>query len=488
MVYEKTSLNIRNYKVFGPDWAGFDQICQFNVIVGRNNSGKSALLDILQVATSPNQIPPLHWHKRTKSELVVTTGLTEACLKRAFPEGTSGGHIDGDHWRSVGCYLVGTPIKLLVSESPFQIFSLDDVPRVALQHFVKQFEPEVVLRSMLSSAIAAMHTPFSGKIVRRLAAERNMTQEQANEGVQIDIHGAGATNVIARMITRTRFDGDLIRVTLRDSLNKIFEPDASFKEILPKENDSNSWEIFLEEKYFGTVPLAHSGSGLKTVLIILLLTQIIPKIENRQHSDYVYAFEELENNLHPALQRRLLAYIRDFANSYGVPVFITTHSNVVIDFFSRDADAQIIHVTNNGTSSRSAQVTTYLKHKDVLDDLDVRASDLLQSNCIVWVEGPSDRLYVNRWIDLKTKGKLKEGQHYQCVFYGGRLLSHLSAEGTTNGADGAVRIMQINRHAAMLIDSDKREFNDPLNETKLRLIDELNNMNGFVWVTSGREI
>lgn len=32
---------------------------------------------------------------------------------------------------------------------------------------------------------------------------------------------------------------------------------------------------------------------------------------------------------------------------------------------------------------------------DALDDLGVKASDLLQANGIIWVEGPSDRAYIH---------------------------------------------------------------------------------------------
>jgi putative ATP-dependent endonuclease of the OLD family len=140
-------------------------------------------------------------------------------------------------------------------------------------------------------------------------------------------------------------------------------------------------------------------------------------------------FEELENNLHPALQRRLLSYIREFSIENSIPIFLTTHSSVFIDFFSRDESAKIIHVTSDGSVSRTEVAQTFIKHNSIIDDLDVRASDLLQANCIIWVEGPSDRIYVNRWVELESSGTLKEGQHYQCVFYGGRLLSHLSAAG-----------------------------------------------------------
>ena len=71
---------------------------------------------------------------------------------------------------------------------------------------------------------------------------------------------------------------------------------------------------------------------------------------------------------------------------------------------------------------------TYVDNSGVLDDLDVRASDILLANSVIWVEGPSDRLYINRWIELWENGALKEGIHYQCMFYAGRLLAHISAE------------------------------------------------------------
>jgi hypothetical protein len=123
-----------------------------------------------------------------------------------------------------------------------------------------------------------------------------------------------------------------------------------------------------------------------------------------------------------------------------------------------------------------------------LDDLDIRASDLLQANCVVWVEGPSDRLYVNHWIELFAGGELKEGREYQCLLYGGRLLSHLSAEPPDTGDHAVIEILRVNRHAAILIDSDKRAGGDLINSTKQRLVTELSKVSGLAWVTAGKEI
>lgn len=132
-----------------------------------------------------------------------------------------------------------------------------------------------------------------------------------------------------------------------------------------------------------------------------------PDIDNRPLSTYLFAFEELENNLHPALLRRLLMHLRQVAVTSGCIVVLTTHSSTVIDMFSGDDRAQLLHVTHDGTSSHVGAVEDYGRAAGVLDDLDVRASDLLQSNGVIWVEGPSDRIYLNHWISLWSQGQLR---------------------------------------------------------------------------------
>lgn len=272
------------------------------------------------------------------------------------------------------------------------------------------------------------------------------------------------------------------------ALNEIFEPDARFDRLLVQKLGDGSWELFLEEAGKGRIALSQSGSGLKTILLVLGLVYLMPSIEQRNLGEYLFGLEELENNLHPALQRRLFLWLRQRALDSGCHFFVTTHSNVVIDLFAHDAEAQILHVTHSGVEAAVRRVTTHVDNCGILDDLDVRASDLLQANGIVWLEGPSDRLYFNRWIELVTGGEIKEGAHYQCVYYGGRLLAHLSAEAPGVEADEVVRILRVNRNAIMMIDSDKRSSHAQLNSTKQRIISEIEAIGGIAWVTAGREV
>jgi predicted ATP-dependent endonuclease of OLD family len=204
--------------------------------------------------------------------------------------------------------------------------------------------------------------------------------------------------------------------------------------------------------------------------------------------NYIFAFEELENNLHPAIQRRLLSYIRKIALEKGAIFYITTHSNTVIDLFSKDSNAQIYHVTQDKAKTTAKLVTTYIDASGVLDDLDVRASDLLQSNGLIWVEGPSDRIYMNKFIELWSGGTITEGLNYQCIFYGGRVRAHLSADMEPGQQKKLFEILLTNRHAIMLMDSDKESEGNGIDATKERIKSEFEKNNRFCWTTEGRTI
>ena len=56
------------------------------------------------------------------------------------------------------------------------------------------------------------------------------------------------------------------------------------------------------------------------------------------------AFEEIENNLHPALQRRVFEYLYKYAVEHDVKMFITSHSHIAINMFYGRKKAKIFHV------------------------------------------------------------------------------------------------------------------------------------------------
>ena len=311
----------------------------------------------------------------------------------------------------------------------------------------------------------------------------------------------GATNIIRRYIhtANPNYPRDLIQQDLLHGLNEIFGKDSHFTEIQAKLHDDGTqgkpkgdWEIYLGEEKKGLIQLSNSGSGLKTIILALLNLLVIPKIEGKNKNTYTFAFEELENNLHPALLRRLFLYLEEYAIREKSTIFLTTHSSTALDFFGGSKNAQIIHVIHNGEVARTATISAHFDRLGVISELGAKPSDLLQANGIIWVEGPSDRIYLNRWIELFSDGKWKEGRDYQCAFYGGALLARTQFASPDEIAPELVNLLQVNPNIVVVCDGDRTAESGEdaqLKSRVKRICAEVEKIpRAHIWVTQAKEI
>lgn len=458
-------IKVTDYKCFKS--IELSNLKSINIIIGKNNIGKSSILDVIEMIYGSKSIG-------ASEGIFLTKTMSDELIKEGFNPRYSGGSINGNHYE-YGKQFIGKTItfkrcnKKNQVVGDFELYNRD----LPIEHISKW--------SAISERI-----DIQTKITKRVLAERNIFPENNDNNMNVDSNGNGVTRIITNFLNRSEYDENLVRDILLNKLNEIMGEDLTFTEITTQQIETESgtkWEIFLREEKKGRIALSDSGSGLKTILMVLVYTILIPNVENKSVDNYLFLFEELENNLHPSLQRRLLKYIESLTDE-GAMFFLTTHSNVTLDAYQNSDIVSIFHVQKFVDDVTVVNITNKIQKNSILNDLGVKASDLLQSNGVIWVEGPSDRIYINKWLEMYGFCELREGKDYQCVFYGGRLLSNLSLEEENE----LINLMSINRNAIIVLDSDKKNVNSPLNQTKKRIIFEANKNHIMTWVTKGREI
>jgi AAA15 family ATPase/GTPase len=208
-------------------------------------------------------------------------------------------------------------------------------------------------------------------------------------------------------------------------------------------------------------PIQELGDGLQSI-IILTLPLFLHKYEN-----VLLFVDEPEMFIHPGLQRKIVETLLREDGFENFQFFITTHSNHFLDV-TIDYEDISIFVVRKGLVDKGEKdeitpifIIDNLSFGDhsALELLGVRNSSVFLSNCTIWIEGITDRMYFRHFLALfferfKEKKRFKEDLHYSFVEYSGTNITHWSI---TQDNDQSINVDRLCGRLFLIADKDENK-------------------------------
>jgi energy-coupling factor transporter ATP-binding protein EcfA2 len=346
-----------------------------NVFCGRNNSGKSTLLSAIANSEA-----------RFVGETFESTEYDEI-VRRSLPfTGWRGQSQD----ESLNLIFGGLCSRILASRAVWfknddDLFANEVVAAYSADWALKRYaiEPAGVARSFRAQFA-------KDKELVLLPPKRSLELNRPialNDPIHPD--GSGILNFLFLAKNQPSADPDR---KLHDCIASEFVAisDGFSFEVFP--NRQNAIQLRFSFRGRDWVPATACGLGLQDLLVILYFA-LAPNAD-------ILLIEEPESHLHPAMQHKLLSFLRERTNKQ---YFLTTHSNV---FANKAFVDRVFFTTFDGVIS----VTDETSRASILEDLGYSVTDNLLSDLVILVEGPTDKPVIEEFLrkaDLYGRFEIK---------------------------------------------------------------------------------
>jgi predicted ATP-dependent endonuclease of OLD family len=244
------------------------------------------------------------------------------------------------------------------------------------------------------------------------------------------------------------------------------------------------------------ISLSDLSDGTLKLLSLFYLEECIIKgnFINGTSENLFILIEEPENGLHPELQKQIPIILNQLNENisekgtkahnlspnlrkyekYPTQFLISTHSPFIIREALETDNQNIYHIENGQTKNINMLNKEKIRNEGVLSfdraiaSLGFEMRDIYYPNCLIYVEGPVDKIYIEYWLQkyIETTAETKELKRnfdYEFVEYGGSLASHLVFDSSfknpkstdENFRHSLFNVFSLNRKIFFITDNDK---------------------------------
>lgn len=376
------SLEIRNFRAL-EDFK-VNQLGRVNLIVGKNNSGKSSILEALRIHAAHGQrwvlaeLAASHNERYRTDNLHLLAGKGNSLLPfesfftgRRFPEAEGGAISIGDGQEPEQTLLIKNELRryeLSTTVNEFGSGSTTIKSTAVAKADLKNMPPDADIRPVLSLSKGGRFLPVIA-LFDPNPASRELEQE-LNPPLPCSVVPTRTISFddLASIWDEIGLTADKAIVTEAMQMIAPEFLDLMFVENREKVASEQSSRIAMValKNFPVPVPLNSMGDGMLRVLQLVL--KLFPAKGGRLLVD------EFENGLHYSVQEKVWNLIFDLAKKLDIQVFATTHSWDCIDSFAhvarqRDAsEGMLLRVGRSVRTSEQGRIgATVFNHEQLFD-------------------------------------------------------------------------------------------------------------------------
>lgn len=461
-----TEFHVEGFKSI--EEAGFESIEDLSVLIGKNDAGKSSFLEAVRIFLNEKGKPDSsHFHMH-EAEEIVFSGIFEGVPDELSDNITDSIDVSDGTLQIVRKYdsngkRAPSRTTLLGEDEQEKLGSGtivedgEELNKVPSRKRIWSYLPEPIYipaERNISEETKFKSDTWIDRLLSPLLndSESLRTKRKSLEEELQDEMGVLSDLIEGRLVSRMESISEVEVDPGAIDMGKAFTPSITIKD--------HSTEA--------SVPVGERGSGVGSMFVLSLV-----EAYRERHVDegYFLLFEEPGVWLHPEAKREMLGSLKQIARSGG-QIMLSTHSPIFIDRRGR-GDLHLIKREGGKTSTRMIN-EDYLS---AVEELGARNSDILQSDFVIYTEGPSDasilktvaREYVEDWVRKNVT------------------IQHLGGTGNIQSCDPK-DLEGINHNFCFLLDSDRRyEGASPSNAVQ-EIQEDCNGLRASVHILEKREI
>jgi energy-coupling factor transporter ATP-binding protein EcfA2 len=425
-------LQVKNFKGFKD--SGFVEFSpHFTVIVGQNNSGKTAIIEALKLSGAENspyrekgkaedyELDPYSLIK--SSQYLTKQDIVRAALKNDatiyVPSSTDAapflnalnGFKKGRYEMEV--YLGSGSYSIL--ESPIEAMPIANGMYVKV-HYDRSsgiFAPESTINTS-GGPEHALYKKIESQSIFVLNSQRfNIGRHSMNVSKEL---AQDASNLPAALNDMQGNQPQIFR-ELRDNLKEIF---PSIGDVTVRPIPGNSEVEILIWPYEGNnsneaTPLNKCGTGISQAIAILFAAMY--------PDERVIVIDEISSFLHPMAVKNLISILKE--NYSRHQYIISTHYTDVISWCEPESIVFTKKVDNE-CKAQNIRLKQIEEFKFLADELGISMTDVFGSNRIIWVEGKTEAACFP-YLLQHLKKKLPKGTNFSVLTTGDVSLSNRTA-------------------------------------------------------------